>query len=181
MPRVRPLVSWLAVLLLVLAPASVVTAAPAAQGAPRVLAATATLSGAEEVPPVPDTAGSGEAVSRLSPDGMTLRYTLVAVNLTSPPTGAHIHAPAPRGQNADVVAFLYPAPNARSRCDQATALALRCEGELTAADLRGPLAGQPLSALVALLAAGQTYTNVHTERHPGGEVRGQNEPVLSPV
>jgi CHRD domain len=56
---------------------------------------------------------------------------------------------------------------------------LRCEGELTAAHLRGPLAGQPLSALVALLAAGQTYTNVHTTRHPGGEVRSQNEPVGS--
>ena len=181
MPGVRLLVCWLAALLLVLAPAAGVAAAPAAQVAPRVVAATATLSGAEEVPPVTDTAGGGVAVYRLSPDGRTLRYTLVAVNLTSAPTAAHIHAPAPRGQNAGVVAFLFPAPNARSSCAQTTALVLRCQGELTAADLRGSLAGQPLSALVALLAAGQTYTNVHTARYPGGEVRGQNDPVLSPV
>ena len=181
MPRGRLLVCWLAVLLLVLAPASAVAAAPAAQGTPRLVAATATLSGREEVPPVTETAGGGTAIYRLSPDGMTLRYTLVAFNLTTPPTAAHIHAPAPRGQNAGVVAFLFPAPNARSSCAQTTALVLRCEGELTAADLRGPLAGQPLSALVALIAAGQTYTNVHTARYPGGEVRGQNDPILSPV
>ena len=181
MPRMRLLVCWLAALLLVLAPASAVTAAPAAQGTPRLLVATAVLSGAEEVPPVTDTAGGGTALYQLSPDGMTLRYTLVAVNLTSTPTAAHIHAPAPRGQNAGVVAFLFPAPNARSSCAQTTAVVLRCEGELTVADLQGPLAGQPLSALVALLAAGQTYTNVHTQRYPGGEVRGQNDPTLSPV
>ncbi len=181
MPSPRLLVCWLAVLLLVLAPTPGVAAAPSAQITPRVVVATATLSGAEEVPPVTDTTGSGVAVYRLSPDGTTLRYTLLAVNLTSPPVGAHIHAPAPRGQNAPVVAFLYPAPNPRSRCSQATALVLRCEGEITAADLRGPLAGQPLSALVALLAAGQTYTNVHTVRYPAGEVRGQNDPILSPV
>ena len=87
----------------------------------------------------------------------------------------------PVGGSASDVAFLFPAPNARSSCARTTALVLRCEGELTAADLRGPLAGQPLSALVALIAAGQTYTNVHTERYPGGEVRGQNDPILSPV
>ena len=179
MRTVRLLVCCFAVLLLVLVPTPGVAAAPAAQSTPRVVA-TARLSEAEEVPPVTDTTGRGTAVYRLSPDGTTLRYTLVAVNLTTPPTAAHIHAPAPRGQNAPVVAFLFPAPNARSNCTQTSALVLRCQGEITAADLRGPLAGQPLSALVALLAAGQTYTNVHTTRYPGGEVRGQNDPILSP-
>jgi hypothetical protein len=28
------------------------------------------------------------------------------------------------------------------------------------------------------MAAGQTYTNVHTTRHPEGEIRGQNEPLV---
>jgi hypothetical protein len=179
MLRVHVLRGWLAVLLLVLAPVPGAAAAPGAQATPRVLVATAHLSGAEEVPPVTDTAGGGLAVYRLSPDGTTLRYTLVAFNLTMPSTAAHIHAPAPRGQNAPVVALLFPAPNARSNCTQTAAFVLRCQGEITAADLQGTLVGQPLSALVALLAAGQTYTNVHTMRYAGGEVRGQNDAVAS--
>ena len=125
---------------------------------------------------MPDTRGRGVAVFELSPDGTALRYTLTAVNLTTPPTAAHIHAPAPPGQNAPVVAFLYP-PNPRSTCTSVSRLLLQCEGRITAADLTGPLAGQPLSALIAEMAAGLSYTNVHTTRHPDGEIRGQNQPV----
>ena len=58
------------------------------------------------------------------------------------------------------------------------------EGTITAADLRGALAGQPLSALVAAIQAGLAYGNVHTDDgvapgntgpgdFPGGEIRGQ--------
>ena len=57
-------------------------------------------------------------------------------------------------------------------------------GTITAANLRGPLAGQPLSALIAQMRAGNTYVNVHTNDgvappdtgpgdFPGGEIRGQ--------
>jgi hypothetical protein len=144
---------------------------------PRNFVATATLSGANEVPPVTDTDAGGVAVYRLSADGMTLRYTLVVVNLTTPPVAAHIHAPAPPGVNASVVAFLLP-PNPRSSCAQVTATVLRCVGEITAANLVGPLAGHPLSDLIAIMADGNSYTNVHTTRHTGGEIRGQNDPLL---
>jgi CHRD domain len=149
----------------------------AAAPATAVFVASATLSGREEVPPVLDTRAGGVALYQLSPDGAALEYTLVAWELTTPPVMAHIHAPAPRGQNAPVVARLFP-PNPRSSCSSASALLLRCTGRITAADLEGPLAGRPLGALIELMAAGQSYTNVHTTRHPDGEIRGQNEPLV---
>jgi hypothetical protein len=33
--------------------------------------------------------------------------------------------------------------------------------------------GQPLSALIDQIEAGNTYVNVHTSAHTGGEIRGQ--------
>jgi hypothetical protein len=46
-------------------------------------------------------------------------------------------------------------------------------GTITEADLVGPLAGQPLSALVEAIRSGNAYVNVHTVDHPAGEIRGQ--------
>jgi CHRD domain len=171
-PRFRLIVPFVLVALL-----AATTTAAAAAPATDVFVARATLSGREEVPPVLDTRASGQALYRLSPDGTALEYTLVAWQLTTPPVMAHIHAPAPRGQNAPVVAHLFP-PNPRSRCGSASALLLQCTGRIEAADLEGPLAGRPLRALLDLMAAGLTYTNVHTVRHPDGEIRGQNEPLV---
>ena len=166
-------------LILPLALVALLAAAGAAAAAPAtdVFVASAALSGREEVPPVLDTRASGRALYRLSPDGAALEYTLVAWGLTTPPVMAHIHAPAPPGVNAPVVAHLFP-PNPRSSCSSASALLLECTGRITAADLEGPLAGRPLGALLDPRAAGQGYTNVHTTRHPGGEIRGQNAPLV---
>jgi hypothetical protein len=47
------------------------------------------------------------------------------------------------------------------------------EGTITASNLVGPLAGQPLSALLDAMRAGNTYVNVHTSANAGGEIRGQ--------
>ena len=56
------------------------------------------------------------------------------------------------------------------------------QGTITAANLTGRLAGQPLSALVTLMRTGVAYVNVHTNDgdatpnegpgdFPGGEIR----------
>jgi hypothetical protein len=157
---------------------STAAAAPTAPTSPSVpsgLYVSAHLSGGQEVPPVSDTRGFGSALYKLSSDRTAIEYTLIAGNLTSTAVAAHIHGPAPAGKNAPVVAFLFPA-NPRSTCSRTASHTLVCRGRITAADLQGPLAGRPLSTLLTEMARGLTYTNVHTTRHPNGEIRGQNVP-----
>jgi CHRD domain len=135
------------------------------------------LSGAEEVPPR-ETLARGFASFQLSPDGTELEYRLIVANIDNV-IAAHIHL-GPAGVNAPVVAFLFgPAAPAGGRLNGVIA-----EGTITAANLIGPLAGQPLSALISAIEAGNTYVNVHTSDgvapdntgpgdFPGGEIRGQ--------
>ncbi|MGQ0604006.1 MAG: CHRD domain-containing protein [Anaerolineales bacterium] len=135
------------------------------------------LSGEEEVPPVA-TLAQGQAIFHLSKDGTELHFKLIVANIENV-VAAHIHL-APAGVNGPVVAFLYgPAPAGGGRTDGVLA-----EGTITAATLIGPLAGRPLSDLIAAMEAGNTYANVHTNDgvappntgpgdSPGGEVRGQ--------
>jgi hypothetical protein len=137
----------------------------------------AILSGAEEVP-ANDSLGRGVAIFQLSDDGTELHYLLIASNIENV-VASHIHL-APVGVNGPVVAFLYGSvPPGGGRTDGVLA-----EGTITAANLVGPLAGQPLSALVDAMRAGTTYANVHTNDgvaptntgpgdFPGGEIRGQ--------
>jgi CHRD domain len=125
----------------------------------------AVLSGGNEVPEVV-TLARGVATFQLSDDGTELTYRLVVANIENV-VAAHIHL-APAGVNGPVVAFLFSgAPSGRSN-------GVLAEGTITAANLVGPLAGQPLSALVTAMEAGNTYANAHTSpAHLGGEIRGQ--------
>jgi hypothetical protein len=136
------------------------------------------LSGDNEVPPRVTNA-QGQAMFKLSADGTELSYRLIVANIENV-VAAHIHLGPPTCQ-CPVVAFLYGnAPPSGGRTQGVLAT-----GVITAEDLVGPLAGQPLSALVAAIEAGNTYVNVHTRdtslpanqaqagNFPGGEIRGQ--------
>ena len=137
----------------------------------------AVLSGAEEVPPR-ETNARGTAVFDVADDNLSIDYKLVVANIDNV-TASHIHLGA-AGVNGSVVVFLYGnIPPGSGPISGKVA-----EGTITAADLIGPLAGQPLSALLDAIAAGNTYVNVHTNDgidpvntgagdFPGGEVRGQ--------
>ena len=137
---------------------------------------TAHLTGANEIPPN-DSRAQGQAIVRLSDDGTELDYRLIASNIENV-VAAHIHLGG-ADVNGPVVAFLYgnAAPGG-GRQDGVLAT-----GTITAANLVGPLAGQPLSALTAALDAGNAYVNVHTNDGvaptntgpgdlAGGEIRG---------
>lgn len=129
----------------------------------------ANLSGESEVPAVP-TVSRGQATFTLSEDGSSLHYRLIVANLVDT-LQSHIHV-GPSGANGPVVAFLYPsAPPAQLIPGRFSGVL--AEGEITATNLRGPLLGQSLDALLAEMAAGNAYVNVHTVANPGGEIRGQ--------
>jgi hypothetical protein len=126
----------------------------------------AILEGDEEVPPV-DSDAQGAAIFRTSNDGTELNYTLIVANIEDV-TAAHIHL-APRGENGDIVAFLFdPEEPIEGRTNGVLA-----EGTITSEDLVGPLAEATLSELIDEMEAGNTYVNVHTVEHPSGEIRGQ--------
>jgi len=124
------------------------------------------LSAAQAVPPV-ESHAQGEATFRLSRDGNSLSYKIITANIDDV-TLAHIHVGA-RGTSGPVVVNLYPIglPVA------GRASGVLAEGSITSADLVGPGAGYPLSALVDAMAAGLTYVDVHTLQYPEGEIRGQ--------
>lgn len=134
------------------------------------------LNGGTEVPANASQA-AGQAIFHLSRDGTSLDYKLIVANLDNP-VAAHIHV-GPAGVNGPVVAFLFgPAPPGGG-----TANGVIAEGTITSANLVGPLAGQPFSALVDALNSGNAYVNVHTNDGvppagtgpgdlPGGEIRG---------
>jgi hypothetical protein len=107
------------------------------------------LSGADEVPPV-TTSGSGSGSFRVGPDGsVSGSVTTTGV----PGTAAHIHQGA-KGQNGPVI------------------VPLTKNGDTYIA----PAAAKFTAAQLQAFKAGNTYVNVHTSEHKGGEVRGQLEP-----
>lgn len=128
----------------------------------------ASLSGGQEVPPVA-TIGSGSARLAADAAGSVLQVQVVASHLRDLTQG-HIHLGRP-GENGPVVLWLYGLP-AQRPVDLGQG-ALLVNRSFTAADLTGPLAGMPLSALIQQMQVGNTYVNLHTVANPGGEIRGQ--------
>ena len=140
------------------------------------------LKGQNEVP-ARDTNAQGQAIFRVSDDGQSVSYKLIAANINNA-FMAHIHMAA-AGVNGPIVVWLYPStapvpgPIGQGRIDGPIA-----EGTFTAANFVGPLAGHPMSDLLNAIAAGNAYVNIHTNDgvdgtntgpgdFPGGEIRAQ--------
>ena len=141
------------------------------------------LSGDEEVPPR-ETHASGQLKLKLNPDGQSIDYVLDIRDITNI-TQAHIHM-APKGVNGGIVVWLFPSVKSTVALPGGGGPVgrLLIEGTFSAVDLRGALAGHPLSDLLDAIRAGNTYGNAHTDDgvappntgagdFPGGEIRGQ--------
>ncbi len=111
----------------------------------------ATLSGAQEVPPVPGK-GTGQADVKLDTATHVITWNLTYSNLSGPPVAAHIHGPAAPGSNAGVIVGFKVGSN--------------------------PMTGSAAltDPQIADLMAGKYYINIHTAKNKGGEIRGQLAP-----
>lgn len=83
-------------------------------------------------------------------------------------TAAHLHLGA-AGETGPVVVDLLAIGERNRNPNRLRFL----EGEVSAANLLGPLQGQPLDVLSQAIKDGNVYINVHTEQNPSGDIRGQ--------
>ena len=134
------------------------------------------LSGHEEVPPV-ESRAQGQSFYQLGRDGTELRFSLKVANIDEI-TQAHIHCGV-QGVNGPVVVFLFGlVPTG------VTLNGILADGTITNANVLprpdsevcpGGIAN--FDELIQKMRSGDTYTNVHTLEHTGGEIRGQIMPA----
>ncbi|GEC33472.1 hypothetical protein N181_25040 [Sinorhizobium fredii USDA 205] len=108
----------------------------------------ADLKASSEVPPN-DSAGQGTGDITLDTATKKLTWTVTSSGLSGEATAAHFHGPAAPGENADPVVDISKAIASGS-------------AEITDQQL-------------ADLQSGKWYLNIHTQKFPDGEIRGQVE------
>jgi CHRD domain len=132
------------------------------------------LTGFEEVPAV-STVASGEFEARINRSEQRVDYRLSYEDLEAPVLFAHIHI-GQKDVNGGVTVFLCGGGTKPTPCPQSG----------TVEDSFGPtdvvsspqatsqgLAAGEFDELIRAMRAGMTYANVHSQKFPGGEVRGQ--------
>jgi CHRD domain. len=123
----------------------------------------AKLSGQQEVPPVQTTTASGMAWFTSMQDKVWFKLNVTDMQGV---TKAHIHT-GKVGENGPILVTLYKSDTPQSINGK---LSYR---NITANMLEGPMKGKQISDLATAMSNGSTYVNVHTEKHPNGEIRGQ--------
>ena len=119
-----------------------------ATGSAETIALTAVLSGANEIPPN-ERPAKGSATLSYDTESRELTWTVDHEGLSGTLIGAHIHGPANASANAGIL--------------------------LPMDESQNPITGKLVLSeeQAGHLLAGNTYVNLHTEAHPGGEIRGQ--------
>ena len=131
---------------------------------------TATLTGAAAGS---GSSATGSATFQPNADGTAISYVLSVTGLENTRM-AHIHVSTEAGGNGGVVVWLYPAGPPPTLIPGSFTGVLG-EGDITADNLAGSLAGLSLDALMQAIQENRAYVNIHTEQFGGGEIRGQIE------
>ncbi|HWS55083.1 MAG TPA: CHRD domain-containing protein [Pyrinomonadaceae bacterium] len=162
----------------ILAAAAVLLCAAAALAVVNSKNFRAFLTGFEEVPAV-STVANGNFSARISNDESQITYKLSYADLEGAVQQAHIHVGQP-GVNGGISVWLCsnlaspPTPPGTQPCPAPPAT---ITGTVTAADVVGPtaqgVAPGEFAELIRAMRAGRTYTNVHSSKFPGGEIRDQ--------
>ncbi len=131
----------------------------------------ATLLGLHEVPPI-NSEGSGRFTAAIDRDDK-ITFKVTFENLSANLIVSHIHY-AQFNVAGGVMIFLCGG-GGQPACPAATSGEF--EGEITPANVTGP-AGQginpgDLASALRAIGDGEGYTNLHTTKFPGGEIRGQ--------
>lgn len=131
----------------------------------------AKLDGFNEVPVVSST-GRGTFTAKISRDRDAIEYRLTFEGLEGLSTAAHIHF-GQQDVNGGIAVFLCGG-GGRPACP---AFEGTVEGVIALGDVIGP-AGQGIAAmefdeLVRAMGDKATYINVHSDKHPSGEIRGE--------
>jgi len=134
----------------------------------------AKLNGFSEAPAVSST-GSGKFSAEVSKGQTLIKYKLSYKNLEGTVTNAaHIHLGQP-DVNGGVSAFLCGG-GGKPACPPSSG---KVTGTIIASDVIGPvnqgIAPGELAELLKAMRKDVTYVNVHTDKHPGGEIRGNIE------
>ena len=125
---------------------------------------SAKLDGQQEVP-IAQTNANGTA-QLSAPHLSAITYSLNVSGLDRV-TAAHIHNGHP-GENGPILATLFEADQPTGPID-----GILAEGNITDANLEGPMQNKTTVELASAMLKGQTYVNVHTQQNPNGEIRGQ--------
>jgi hypothetical protein len=124
----------------------------------------AMLVGSESVPAV-ETMAKGDATFTPIKDEEALSYYVTVSDIDNV-TAAHIHL-GKKGENGPPVALI---TNDKKAGKFSGTIA---EGTITKKDLMGSMTGKSVEDLIKQIKKGNAYLNVHTDKYPNGEIRGQ--------
>lgn len=122
------------------------------------------LTGNQEVPVV-DTNVTGSALF-VSKSSGTITYVVNVTNMANI-TSAELSI-GKQGENGQIAVVLFKAASPTTNINGTLT-----QGNISSANLQGPLKDKLVTDLTNILQQGGAYVNVHTVQNPRGEIRGQ--------
>jgi hypothetical protein len=122
------------------------------------------LTGSQEAPVV-DTNSTGTASFVVASNG-SITY-LINVTAMTNVTQAEVNL-AEQGKNGPIILTLFS-----SKAPLSNITGVLSQGNISSANLEGPMDGKQLSSLRDIMQQGSAYVNIRTTQNPNGEIRGQ--------